>query len=182
MTCGASRRAPEISAPRQRAPIKERDAMKGRLSKPVLALGAAALALIGCGGHSSSNTSNYTIGGTISGLNAGSVVLENGTATVAIAAGATTWTFASSFAAGSAYSVTVLSQPNGELCAVSNGSGATLPGDLDDVTVECSAYGQWIWEGGLNTVNASGVYGTQGAASASNGPGARYSASSWFDS
>jgi N-acetylneuraminic acid mutarotase len=156
--------------------------MKGRLSKRVLALGAAALALVGCGGHGSSNTSNYTIGGTISGLNAGSVVLENGTATVTIAAGTTTWTFASSFAAGSAYSVTVLSQPNGELCAVSNGSGATLPGDLDDVTVECSAYGQWIWEGGLNTVNASGVYGTQGAASASNGPGARYSANSWFDS
>jgi len=34
----------------------------------------------------------------------------------------------------------------------------------------------------LNTVNASGVYGTQGTASASNVPGARYSASSWIDS
>jgi N-acetylneuraminic acid mutarotase len=50
------------------------------------------------------------------------------------------------------------------------------------VTVACSDYGQWIWEGGLNTVNASGVYGTQGTASASNVPGARYSASSWTDS
>ena len=50
------------------------------------------------------------------------------------------------------------------------------------VTVACSDYGQWIWEGGLNTVNASGVYGTQDTASASNVPGARYSASSWTDS
>ena len=165
--------------------------MKGRSSKPVLTLGAAVrgvhlmtavLALVACGGGSSSNSSSYTIGGTISGLNAGSVVLANGTATVTIAAGATTWIFSSSFASDSSYTVTVLTQPVGELCEVSGGSGATLPGDVDTVTVACSDYGQWIWEGGLNTVNASGVYGTQGTASASNVPGARYSASSWTDS
>jgi hypothetical protein len=33
-----------------------------------------------------------------------------------------------------------------------------------------------------NADNASGVYGTQGTAAASNVPGARYSASSWIDS
>jgi hypothetical protein len=144
----------------------------------------AVLALIACGGgnSSNSNSTSYTIGGAITGLNAGSVVLANGTAAVTIAAGASTWVFASSFASGSSYSVTVLTQPAGELCAVSGGSGATLPGDVDDVTVACSDYGQWIWQGGLNTVNASGVYGTQGAGSASNVPGARYSASSWIDS
>ena len=158
--------------------------MKGGSSKPVFTvyLMTAVLALVACGGGSSSNSSNFTIGGTISGLNAGSVVLANGTATVTIAAGATTWVFPSSFASDSSYAVTVLTQPVGELCEVSGGSGATLPGDVDTVTVACSDYGQWIWEGGLNTVNASGVYGTQGTASASNVPGARYSASSWIDS
>ncbi|MGO9593674.1 MAG: kelch repeat-containing protein [Steroidobacteraceae bacterium] len=167
--------------------------MKGRSSKPRLTLGAAVrgvylmtavLALVACGGKgSSSNSSSYTVGGTISGLNAGSVVLTNGSATVTVAAGASTWVFPSSFAADSAYSVTVLTQPVGELCEVtSGGSGTTLTSDVDDVAVACSDYGQWIWEGGLNTVNAGGVYGTQGATSASNLPGARYSASSWTDS
>jgi N-acetylneuraminic acid mutarotase len=166
--------------------------MNGRSSKPVLTRGAAlrgvclmtaTVALIACGGGSNSAaSSSFTIGGTISGLNAGTVVLANGSATVSIAAGATTWTFASSFASNSAYEVTVESQPSNLLCEVSGGSGTTLPGDITDVTVECSDYGQWIWEGGLNTVNATGVYGTQGTASASNAPGARYAASSWTDS
>jgi N-acetylneuraminic acid mutarotase len=166
--------------------------MNGPSSKPVLTLGAAlrgvclmtaALALTACGGGKSSNSSSsYTIGGTISGLTAGSVVLANGTATVTIAAGATTWVFASSFASASSYSVAVLTQPVGVLCEVSSGSGVTLTGDVGDVTVACSNYGQWTWEGGLNTVNASGVYGTQATASASNAPGSRYSASSWIDS
>jgi N-acetylneuraminic acid mutarotase len=143
---------------------------------------AAALTLVACGGKSSNNSS-YTIGGTISGLTESGVVLVNGSVTVSIAAGATTWTFPSSFTAGSSYAVTVETQPVGELCDVSGGgTAATLTADVNDVAVVCSDYGQWIWEAGLNTVNGSGVYGTQGAASASNVPGARYSASSWTDS
>jgi N-acetylneuraminic acid mutarotase len=166
--------------------------MNGRSSQPLLTRGAAlrgvclltaAVALIDCGGGSKSTaSSSFTIGGTISGLNAGSVVLANGTATVTIAAGATTWAFAGSFDASSAYAVTVESEPSNLLCEVSGGSGTTLPGDITNVTVACSDFGQWIWEGGLNTVNAAGVYGTQGTASASDAPGGRYGASSWTDS
>jgi hypothetical protein len=40
---------------------------------------------------------------------------------------------------------------------------------------------QWIWQGGSNTSNASGVYGTQGTGSTSNIPGARYQSGSWKD-
>jgi len=166
--------------------------MKGKSRRPLPTLGAAlrgiplmtaVLALIACGGHSSSSSS-YTVGGTISGLNAGSVVLVyNGSTTVTVAAAATTWVFPSSFAAGSSYSVTVQTQPVGELCEVtSGGSGTTLTGNVDSVAVQCSDYGQWTWESGLSTVNAAGVYGTQGAASASNLPGARYDSSTWTDS
>jgi N-acetylneuraminic acid mutarotase len=79
--------------------------------------------------------------------------------------------------------VTVESQPPGELCEVtSGGTGATLTGNVVDVTVLCSLNGQWTWEAGLNADNANGVYGTQGAAAASNVPGARYDSSSWTDS
>lgn len=40
---------------------------------------------------------------------------------------------------------------------------------------------EWTWMGGANTVNQAGVYGTLGALSAGNVPGARYCANSWTD-
>jgi N-acetylneuraminic acid mutarotase len=39
----------------------------------------------------------------------------------------------------------------------------------------------WTWVNGSDSINAFGVYGTQGAASAGNVPGARFSALSWTD-
>ena len=147
-------------------------------------IAGVALTLAGCGGGSSNTTNitttNYTLGGSISGLTAGSVVLANGSATVTVSAGATGWTFGSSFAAGSSYSVTVKTQPTDELCEVSDGSG-TNTGDVGNVVVVCS-FGEWVWQAGLDTVNAAGVYGTLATAAATNVPGARYSASSWTDS
>jgi len=147
-------------------------------------LTTALLALVACGGGSSSNGSSYSISGTISGLTTGSVVLiYNDTTTVTVAAGATTWAFSGTFPADSSYAVTVEAQPAGELCEVTgDGSGTTLTGNLTTVTVVCSDYGQWTWEAGLDTLNAGGVFGTQGAAAATNVPGARYGASSWTDS
>jgi hypothetical protein len=41
---------------------------------------------------------------------------------------------------------------------------------------------EWTWVSGSDTYEASGVYGTQGVASASNVPGARDSSTSWIDS
>jgi N-acetylneuraminic acid mutarotase len=145
---------------------------------------AAMAVLAACHGSSSANASSFTIGGTISGLSVGSVVLVyNASTTVTVSAGETTWVFPGSFASGSSYSVAVESQPAGELCSVAGGgSGATLTADVDDVTVICSTYGQWTWQGGSSSVDAIGIYGAQGATSASNVPGARYAASSWTDS
>jgi N-acetylneuraminic acid mutarotase len=169
--------------------------MKGTSSNPLVTLGAAvrsvclltaALALAAC--HHSTNTSSYTVGGTITGLGSGSVVLiYNGSTTLTISASTATqtptWTFPGTFPANSSYVVTVETQPPGELCEVTGGgTGTTLTTDVTDVTVVCSDYGQWTWEGGLSTANSSGLYGTQNAAAASNAPGARYDSSSWTDS
>src|SRR3984957_14008050 len=166
--------------------------MRGKSSYPLLRLRApvrhlclmtAVLALIACHHGGTSNNNTYTLGGPITGLNASSVELVNGTATVTVAAGASTWVFPTAFVSQSSYSVTVATQPAGEVCEVtSGGSGTTLTGDVDNVTVGCSVFGQWTWEGGSDTVNAAGIYGTLGAASASNAPGARYDSSSWTDS
>ena len=163
--------------------------MKGQCDRPLILSAAlraiwlmtAMLTLAACGG--SSKSSSYTVGGTISGLTAGSVVLAyNGGTTVTVSAGATTWVFPGSFAAGSSYSVTVLTQPAGELCGVDgDGSEATLAADVTDVGVVCSPFGQWTWVSGGSGENASGAYGTLGAASGSNIPGARYDSSAWTD-
>jgi N-acetylneuraminic acid mutarotase len=155
-----------------------------------IGLTAVALALADCGGSSNSNptppipiveSTNYTVGGTITGLTVGNVVLANGTATVSIAAGTSSWVFPVSFAPGSSYSVAVQTQPSGEQCEVTGGASGMNTGNVGNVTVVCG-FGQWTWEGGSKTVNAAGVYGTLSTAAASNLPGARYSASSWTDS
>src|SRR5580704_1319168 len=130
MICGASRRVPEC---RHGDRSEKRNGMKGKSSGRLLTLRCAlrsiclitgVLALVACGGKSSPSgpTANYTVGGTISGLNANSVLLiYNDTNTVTVSAGATSWVFAASFASGSSYAVSVLTQPIGELCEVTSG-------------------------------------------------------------
>ena len=157
-------------------------------SVPTILLVGIALTLAGCGGDSTSYTlttattaiTNYTVGGTISGLTSGSVVLANGTATVTVAANATTWVFPTSFSPGSNYSVAVQTQPADEQCAVTSGASGMDTGNVANVTVTCG-YGQWTWRAGLSAANGSGVYGSEGTASASSVPGARYGGNSWTD-
>jgi N-acetylneuraminic acid mutarotase len=147
-----------------------------------IALVAVALTVADCH-HSTTTTPTtyYTVGGTISGLTVSSLVLANGNATVTIGADATSWVFPTSFAPGTSYSVTVKTQPTGELCEVTSGASGMDTGSVGDVTVVCS-FGEWIWRAGSTTANAAGVYGTQGTAAAGNVPGARYWTSSWTDS
>jgi len=177
--------------------------MRPRASRPLISLVAAmqticlvgaALVLGGCGGsdnnlNQTTTTNyvveNYTIGGTVSGLTVSSVLLANGSATVSVpantTASVTSWNFAATFAPGTSYLITVQTQPAGEQCEVTSGASGTDTGNVGNVTVVCG-YGEWTWKGGLNTVNASGVYGAQGTAAATNAPGARDGTSSWTDS
>jgi N-acetylneuraminic acid mutarotase len=60
----------------------------------------------------------------------------------------------------------------------SNGSYLAVLNDLWSYNPTTSL---WTWIGGSNTPNAVGVYGTQGAAAASNVPGARTGSSIWLD-
>ena len=173
---------------RPRAPL--RSSPLGTVRNAVCMVGLVWV-LADCGGSDNTTSSstpttvttsvtNYTLGGTISGLASGSVVLANGSHTVTVAAGATSWMFSDSFAPGSSYSVTVHTQPTDEICAVTSGGGGKNTGNVDNVTVACG-FGQWIWKAGLKALNGIGVYGTQGTASAGSVPGARYGASSWTD-
>jgi len=81
----------------------------------------------------------YTIGGTVSGLGAGkSVVLLNngGDALTRNANGG--FTFATALAGGASYAVTVGTQPVGQTCTVSNGSGTVASANVTNVAVSCA--------------------------------------------
>ena len=86
----------------------------------------------------------YTIGGTITGLTASGLTLDNnGTAalTVPYSAGSSSsfsFTLGQAVAAGTNYDITVGTQPTGETCSVSGGSG-TVSADVTTVAVSCSA-------------------------------------------
>lgn len=61
-----------------------------------------------------------------------------------------------------------------------NGTSTTV-GFLNDLWKWNSASNEWTWMSGSNSVNASGVYGTEGVAAATNTPGARVYAATWYD-
>ena len=74
------------------------------------------------GDGTSSVAGTYSIGGTVSGLS-GTVVLEdNGGDDLSISANGT-FTFATLLAQSAPYNVTVSTDPSGQTCTVTNGSG-----------------------------------------------------------
>ncbi|WP_136418402.1 hypothetical protein [Herbaspirillum sp. ST 5-3] len=81
---------------------------------------------------------NHTLGGTITGLTAGGLVLANGSDTVSPAANATTFAFPVKVGGGFAYGVTILTQPTGKTCTVQNGAGYMGTSDVVNVQVTCS--------------------------------------------
>jgi hypothetical protein len=103
--------------------------------RPLIALTGLAL-VAGCGGGDSG-----TIGGTVSGLDAGAslVVQNNGGDSLTINANGA-FQFATALDTGVSYDVAIAVQPSGESCAVSNGSGTVDSNDdaVDAVSVACT--------------------------------------------
>jgi large repetitive protein len=79
----------------------------------------------------------FTIGGAVTGLTSGSVVLQNngGDALEVAADGA--FTFPARIATGGAYAVTVRTQPAGHMCSVANGAGTVAAANITNVAVSC---------------------------------------------
>jgi len=117
--------------------------------------GGAAGGASGGGGHGGGTTTDggipdapstdtpaatYTVGGTIAGLSGTGLVLRNNAGDdLAIPAGATTFAFATPLATGSAYSVTVLTQPSAptQVCTVTGGSGTVGASNVTTVAITC---------------------------------------------
>ncbi len=84
-----------------------------------------------------SSASSYTIGGTLTGLATGASVTlkDNGGDALALSANGT-FTFSTAVLSGDTYDVTVSTQPTGQACAITNGSG-TATSDVTNVQVTC---------------------------------------------
>jgi len=84
------------------------------------------------------STTSYTVGVTVTGLS-GTVVLQNNGGDNLSETSDGTYTFATSVASGSAYAVTVLTQPTDQTCSVTSGSGTMGNANVTDVAVACTS-------------------------------------------
>ena len=84
-------------------------------------------------------TDTFTIGGTVTGLSGTGLVLQNNAGDDLTISADGVFTFATSLEDGSAYIVTVASQPTvpNQLCSVSNGSDTLSGANVVDVQVTC---------------------------------------------
>ncbi len=108
--------------------------MRGLGTLPTIALLCAVAA---CGGRSTAN--KYTVSVVVSGLlsNGSLTLVNNGSDSLTVAANGSV-TFAKQTSSGGQYAVTVASQPAGETCQLSNGTGSITNSNVT-VLVNCTA-------------------------------------------
>lgn len=80
----------------------------------------------------------YTIGGTIAGLGASGLVLVNGSDTLPVPAGATSYTMPTAVAYRSFYDVTVQAHPSAAYCTLTGGAGTMDAANVANVNVSCT--------------------------------------------
>lgn len=147
-------------------------------------LGALVAAALGaCGGGSggggngstggSATSSSYRLSGVVklnvvdplpNGLPSG-LSLGNGTETLNIPAGATTFEFATSLASGTTYTVSVKASPSGFVCTASDNTGTIAGASVSNVMVTCSDASYSVG-GTISGLSASGLVLTNNGADA----------------
>lgn len=101
------------------------------------------------------STHAYSVGGTVSGL-AGTVVLQNNGGDQLTVSANGSFTFPSKVASGSSYNVTILTQPAGQSCSVTNGSNTISTADVTNVAITCVT-GTYTISGTISGLNGSVV-------------------------
>lgn len=111
-----------------------------------LALMASIASLAACGGGGGGGASGpgvpapaatFGVSGTVSGMGGGTLVLTSNGADVNVTANGST-TLAAGLATGTAYAVSVKTNPAGHTCTVANGSGTIAAANVSNVQVTCS--------------------------------------------
>lgn len=86
------------------------------------------------GGDNPSST--YSIGGTVSGLSGTVVLQDNGGNSFSVSANGL-FTFGAQFTSGATYAVTVETNPTGQTCSVTNGTGTIASASITNIAVSC---------------------------------------------
>lgn len=89
--------------------------------------------VIGC------QQNSYTLGGSVSNLNAdGLVIVNGGNGTLSVVKGATSFTMGGTIPVGTAYGLSVYNHPTGQTCTITNGSGVMGDANRNNVQVNCT--------------------------------------------
>ena len=99
---------------------------------------------------------SYSVGGTVSGLSGTVVLQDNGGDNLSVTASGS-FTFATKLASGAAYSVTVKTNPSGQTCTVSNGSGTVASANVTNVAVSCAAAASFSVGGAVSGLSGTVV-------------------------
>lgn len=81
--------------------------------------------------------SGYSVGGSVSGLTGEGLVLSNNNAETLAIEGNGNFVFATRLSRGSAYSVTIVTQPSGQACSVNNGNGTVSGSNISNIEISC---------------------------------------------
>jgi uncharacterized repeat protein (TIGR03803 family) len=96
---------------------------------------------------------SYSVGGTVSGLAGGSLILVNNETDALSVSSNGPFQFTLTSSGQGAYSVLLATQPSGQVCTVANGSGVMANADITDITVTCATGAQatlYAFSGGLD--------------------------------
>ena len=106
-------------------------------------------------------TPTYSVGGTVSGLTGTLVLQDNGGDNLSLTANGS-FTFPTKLTSGAAYAVSVKTQPTGQTCAVSGGTGTVGAANVTSVVVTCTT------SGGSGTLTAADDFNRANGALGSN--------------
>lgn len=117
-----------------------------------LSIALVASSLVACGGGgggsggSGAPGGSYTVGGSVSGLAGSGLVLQNNGGNNLSVSVDGAFSFTSPVTTGANYTVSVLTQPAGQTCAVTSGSGTMANAAISSVSVACRAQvGKFIY-------------------------------------
>ncbi len=99
----------------------------------------------------------YSVGGSVSGLSGGSLVLQDNGGDDLTVTGNGSFTFATKLASGAAYAVSVKTNPAGQTCSVANGSGTIGSANVTNVAVICAAVPTFSVGGSVSGLSGGSV-------------------------
>lgn len=100
-------------------------------------------------------TKSFTVGGSVTGLTATGLVLQNNGGNDLTLNASGSFTFSTPILSGATYNVTVKTNPSGLTCTVASGSGTVTNANIGSVAVTCNPCGGYLNNGGCWYVSAS---------------------------